>query len=173
MATARSVWKGYLKVAEVICPVSLHAAASTAERVAFHTLNRKTGHRVSREYVDGTTGKPVPREAQVKGAFLAYPYIGFAALNRRRPWRHCPRTLAVVARRDHLTTVRNAEGILDMVRGCGVEVETWITEGTHSFDEPMNAPPMRYDEALAAEALTRFGRLLEDLAPNVRPAAAA
>ena len=28
---ARSVWKGYLKLAEVICPVSLHAAASTAE----------------------------------------------------------------------------------------------------------------------------------------------
>ncbi|MFN5614119.1 MAG: hypothetical protein ACK45V_00230 [Brevundimonas sp.] len=66
--------------------------------------------------------------------------------------------------------MRNAEGILDMVRSCGAEVETWIAEGTHAFDEPMNAPPMRYDEVLAAEALTRFSRLLEDLAP--RPAAA-
>ena len=64
---ARSVWKGYLKLAEVICPVSLHAAASTAERVAFHSVNRATGHRVGREYVDSVTGKPVPREAQVKG----------------------------------------------------------------------------------------------------------
>lgn len=67
MAAARSVWKGYLKVAEVICPVSLHAAASTAERVAFHSINRSTGHRVGRDYVDSVTGKPVPREAQVKG----------------------------------------------------------------------------------------------------------
>lgn len=67
MAAARSVWKGYLKLAEVMCPVSLHAAASTAERVALHTVNRATGQRVSRAYVDSVTGKPVPREAQVKG----------------------------------------------------------------------------------------------------------
>ncbi|MCZ8195370.1 dienelactone hydrolase [Brevundimonas sp.] len=121
----------------------------------------------------GTLGLANPGDVAldgVRGAFLAYPYVGFAAFNRRRPWRHCPRTLAIVARRDHLTTVRNAEGILDMVRSCGAEVETWIAEGTHAFDEPMNAPPMRYDEVLAAEALTRFSRLLEDLAP--RPAAA-
>jgi hypothetical protein len=72
--------------------------------------------------------------------------------------------LAVTARRDHLTTVRNAEQVNAMIRGCGAEVETWIAEGTHSFDEPMNAPPMRYDDALAAEALRRFAALLEDVA---------
>lgn len=100
----------------------------------------------------------------VRATYLAYPYVGVIALNRMRPWRHCPRTLAVVARRDHLTTVRNAERVNDMIRNCGAEVETWIAEGTHSFDEPMNAPPMRYDEALTAEALSRFRRLLEDVA---------
>lgn len=67
MAAARSVWKGYLRVAEVVCPVSLHAAASTADRVTFHTLNRKTGNRVQRQFVDAETGKPVDRDAQVKG----------------------------------------------------------------------------------------------------------
>ena len=100
----------------------------------------------------------------VIGAYLAYPYIGIAALNRMRPWKHCPRTLAVIARTDHLTTVRNAEKVHAMVRNCGVEVETWIAEGTHSFDEPMTAPPMRYHPELTAEALRRFSALLTDVA---------
>ena len=100
----------------------------------------------------------------VIAAYLAYPYVGFLARNRMRPWRHCPRTLAVIARTDHLTSVRNAERVHDMVRNCGVEVETWIAEGTHSFDEPMNAPPMRHDPDLAAEAVRRFRALLEDVA---------
>ncbi|RZJ04065.1 MAG: dienelactone hydrolase [Brevundimonas sp.] len=105
----------------------------------------------------------------VKAAYLAYPYVGFLAANRMRPWRHCPRTLAVISRTDHLTTVRNAERVHDMVRNCGVEVETWVADGTHSFDEPMTALPMRYNEALADEAIRRFQALLEDAA--VAPAA--
>lgn len=100
----------------------------------------------------------------IKATYLAYPYVGIAAPNRMRPWRHCPRTLAVLARRDHLTTVRNAERVHDMVRNCGVEVETWIADGTHSFDEPMTAPPMRYDPELCDEAIRRFAALLEDTA---------
>lgn len=103
----------------------------------------------------------------VRAAYLAYPYVGIAALNRMRPWRHCPKTLAVIAARDHLTTVRNAERVHAMVRNCGAEVETWIADGTHSFDEPMTAPPMRFDDALSRDALIRFGRLLEDVAPAV------
>jgi hypothetical protein len=102
----------------------------------------------------------------VKATFLAYPYVGVAALNRLRPWRHCPKTLAMIAARDHLTTVRNAERILDMVRQCGAEVETWVADGTHSFDEPMTAPPMRFDDALSRDALNRFGHLLGDVAPT-------
>lgn len=100
----------------------------------------------------------------VKATYLAYPYVGVAALNRMRPWRHCPKTLAVVAAKDHLTTVRNAERVHAMVRNCGAEVETWIADGTHSFDEPMTAPPMRYDADLCAEAIRRFAALLEDTA---------
>ncbi len=63
----RAIWKGYLKIGELTCPVALHSAASTAERVSFHTLNRKTGNRVRREYVDEETGQPVESEALVKG----------------------------------------------------------------------------------------------------------
>ena len=100
----------------------------------------------------------------VKATYLAYPYVGVAALNRMRPWRHCPRTLAVISRTDHLTTVRNAERVHDMVRRCGVEVETWIADASHAFDEPMAAGPMRYHPELAAEAVRRFVALLRDVA---------
>ena len=100
----------------------------------------------------------------IQAAYLAYPYVGVAAFNRMRPWRHCPKTLAVISARDHLTTVRNAERVHEMVRNCGAEVETWIADGTHSFDEPTSAPPMRYDSDLTDEAIRRFRALLEDVA---------
>ena len=63
----RANWKGFLRVGELVCPVTLHTAASTSERIAFHMLNRKTGHRLHREFVDSETGKVVAREDQVKG----------------------------------------------------------------------------------------------------------
>jgi DNA end-binding protein Ku len=64
---ARANWKGFLKVGELTCPVALYTAASTSERIAFHTLNRETGNRVRRVYLDAETGKPVESEDQVKG----------------------------------------------------------------------------------------------------------
>jgi len=64
---ARAVWKGFLKFGEVTCPVGMYTAASSSERVSFNTLNRKTGNRVRREFIDGETGKPVERDDQVKG----------------------------------------------------------------------------------------------------------
>ena len=68
MATQiRAIWKGYLKIAQVTCAVALYTAVSTSERLTFHTLNRKTGHRVHRQLIDSETGKPVDREDQVKG----------------------------------------------------------------------------------------------------------
>ena len=67
MAKPRANWKGVLKVGELAAGVALYTAASTSERVAFHTLNRKTGNRVHRQFVDSETGKPVERDDQVKG----------------------------------------------------------------------------------------------------------
>ncbi|MFC7052101.1 Ku protein [Hansschlegelia quercus] len=63
----RANWKGFLKVGELACPVALYTAASTSDRIAFHTLNRATGNRVRRIYVDAESGKPVERDDQVKG----------------------------------------------------------------------------------------------------------
>ncbi|MBS7540471.1 non-homologous end joining protein Ku [Ancylobacter lacus] len=67
----RANWRGFLKLAELTCPVGLYTAASTSDRVSFHTLNRRTGHRVHRQFVDRDTGAVVEREEQVKGYELA------------------------------------------------------------------------------------------------------
>ena len=63
----RASWKGFLKIAEVTCPVALYAAASTTERIALHTINRETGNRIHRQFVDAETGETVERDDQVKG----------------------------------------------------------------------------------------------------------
>lgn len=63
----RANWKGYLKLGELNCAVALYTAASTSERISFHLVNRKTGNRLNREFVDSDTGKLVERDDQVKG----------------------------------------------------------------------------------------------------------
>ena len=67
MVAPRANWKGFIKFGEVSVPVALYTAASTSERIAFNTINRKTGNRVKREFIDSETHKPVEREDQVKG----------------------------------------------------------------------------------------------------------
>jgi DNA end-binding protein Ku len=67
MVAARANWKGFIKFGEVAVSVALYTAASSSERIAFNTLNRATGNRVRREFVDSETGKPVERDEQVKG----------------------------------------------------------------------------------------------------------
>jgi len=67
MVAPRANWKGFIKFGEVSCPVALYTAASSSERIAFNTLNRKTGNRVKREFIDSETGDPVERDNQVKG----------------------------------------------------------------------------------------------------------
>jgi DNA end-binding protein Ku len=67
----RASWKGFLKIADVTVPVGLYSAASTSERIALHTINRSTGNRVRREFVDAETGAAVERDDQVKGYEVA------------------------------------------------------------------------------------------------------
>ncbi|OKP75904.1 Ku protein [Ensifer adhaerens] len=67
MAGHRAQWKGFIKFGEVSCAVGLYTAASTSARIAFHTINRRTGNRVNRVFVDSDTGKEVEREDQTKG----------------------------------------------------------------------------------------------------------
>lgn len=67
MVAARANWKGFIKLGELACSVGLHTAVSSSERISFNIVNRKTGNRVQREFVDSETGDIVEREDQVKG----------------------------------------------------------------------------------------------------------
>ena len=42
----RAYWKGYLKLSLVSCPIALYPATSEREKVHFHQINSKTGHRI-------------------------------------------------------------------------------------------------------------------------------
>lgn len=64
---ARATWKGYLRLGELVCGVGLYTAVSASDRVSLHMVNRKTGNRLSRRFVDSDTGDVVERDEQVKG----------------------------------------------------------------------------------------------------------
>ncbi|MNI53297.1 putative DNA repair protein YkoV [compost metagenome] len=66
MAGQRAQWKGFIKFGEVSCGVALYTAASTSERITFNTINKATGNRVNRVFIDSDTEEPVPKEAQTK-----------------------------------------------------------------------------------------------------------
>lgn len=63
----RAFWKGYLKLSLVTCPVVMTPAISESEKIRFHTLNRKTGNRISSQYIDSVTGEQVDEDDEVKG----------------------------------------------------------------------------------------------------------
>lgn len=63
----RASWKGHLKFADFSCEIGLYAALTSSDKISFNIVNRKTGHRVERQYVDSDTGDAVDREDQVKG----------------------------------------------------------------------------------------------------------
>lgn len=65
--TPRALWKGELKGTGIRCGISIYSALSSSEKVSFHIVNRKTGNRVERRFVDGETEKPVERDDQVRG----------------------------------------------------------------------------------------------------------
>ena len=65
----RAFWKGYLKLSLVTCAVAMAPARSDAEKIKFHTLNRKTGNRVETVYLDAETDRPVDERDQA----TAYP----------------------------------------------------------------------------------------------------
>src|SRR5437588_7946074 len=67
----RPYWKGYLKLALVSCPIALHAACSTAERIAFRQINKATGNRLRQQLIDEETREPVAPEYKGRGYEVA------------------------------------------------------------------------------------------------------
>jgi DNA end-binding protein Ku len=67
----RPYWKGYLKLALVACPIALHAACSTAERIAFRQINKATGKRLRQQLIDEEIREPVGPEHKGRGYEVA------------------------------------------------------------------------------------------------------
>jgi DNA end-binding protein Ku len=67
----RPYWKGYLKLALVSCPIALHAACSTSERISFRQINTATGNRLRQQLVDEETREPVGPEHKGRGYEVA------------------------------------------------------------------------------------------------------
>jgi Ku protein len=65
----RSVWKGFLRLAQIACPVVLYSATGEADRQRFATINPATGNKVNQQWVDAGTGELV--EAKGKGIEVA------------------------------------------------------------------------------------------------------
>jgi DNA end-binding protein Ku len=64
---SRALWKGYLKLSFVSCPIALYPATSAAERVSFRQVNRRTGHRIRHKLVDSVTGEAVDPSNKARG----------------------------------------------------------------------------------------------------------
>ena len=63
----RAYWKGYLKLSLVSCPIALFPASSEREKISFHQLNKKTGHRIKYRKIDAETGDEVDSADIIKG----------------------------------------------------------------------------------------------------------
>src|SRR5438876_50841 len=67
----RPYWKGYLKLALVSCPIALHAACSSAERIALRQINKATGNRLRQQLIDEETREPIAPEHKGRGYEVA------------------------------------------------------------------------------------------------------
>ena len=63
----RPYWKGYLKLSLVSCPIALHTACSSSQRVSFRQINRKTGNRLRQQLIDEETREPVEGYDKARG----------------------------------------------------------------------------------------------------------
>lgn len=101
----------------------------------------------------------------VRGAFLAYPYIGLVAASRWKAWKRPLRSLIVIPTRDHLASRADYDRAIRHARAAGSEIEEWEVRATHAFDEPgLSHPKIEHDPAATEEALERFAGFLGSLA---------
>lgn len=99
---------------------------------------------------------------EVRGLFLAYPYVGLVARSWRKPWLRTPRVFGVIPTKDHFSGVQGYMRAFAAPIRAGCDVELWGVEATHAFDEPgiKARLPIRFDEAASVAALSRFETFL-------------
>src|SRR5579862_4479431 len=67
----RSSWKGFLKLAQIVCPVKLYRATAEADEQKFTAINPKTGNKLDFHRFDSVTGEHVEYKNMGKGIEVA------------------------------------------------------------------------------------------------------
>lgn len=88
------------------------------------------------ERATGLGGLPDEPLAGVAATFIVYPYAGVASLAGKRDWRVAPRSVAIVAGRDHIVGVDVPRRALhaQRLRGAPIEIHAFET-CTHAFED--------------------------------------
>jgi len=100
----------------------------------------------------------------LSATLLVYPYMGAASLAGRRDWRISPRSIAILAGRDHIVGVRVPRLAIEnqRARGAPIEIVSFAT-ATHAFEDAFAEDPrVRFD----AEFFAREQALLCELIAN-------
>ncbi|WP_309628874.1 dienelactone hydrolase family protein [Brevundimonas sp.] len=98
----------------------------------------------------------------VIGAFMPYPYVAFPTRSRWFRWRRALDALVILPTRDHLARRPDYERVLKRAREAGSEIEEWVVDATHAFDEPgLTHPKIRHDREATKEAIRRFAGFLK------------
>jgi hypothetical protein len=63
----RALWKGFLKLSLVSCPIALYPALAANERISFRQVNKQTGNRLRHQLVDVVTGEQVQSQDKARG----------------------------------------------------------------------------------------------------------
>jgi hypothetical protein len=79
----RPYWKGYLKLALVSCPIALHAACSTAERIAFRQINKPPATACASGL---SMRRPAPRSPSKIEAVATRSWSGCLGESRHHLW---------------------------------------------------------------------------------------
>jgi DNA end-binding protein Ku len=152
----RPLWKGYLKLSLVSCPIALYPAISAAERIAFRQVNRATGNRLRHQLVDAVTGVPI--EAGEKGRGYEVGDNQFVLVSDEEV--EAARREAARPRSDR-TATRSAQSEQD--EGERVQTEEPRREQTRLTREPppIAPPPRPKVENTRTIAIERFVPLVQ------------
>jgi DNA end-binding protein Ku len=71
LMVARAYWTGFLRLSLVSCPIQLFPAISEREKIRFHQINKRTGHRIKYCKLDVETGEEVDTKDVVMGYEVA------------------------------------------------------------------------------------------------------
>lgn len=68
---ARAYWKGFLRLSLVSCPIQVFPAIAEREKIRFHQISKRTGHRIKYCKLDAETGKEVDAKDVAMGYEVA------------------------------------------------------------------------------------------------------